>query len=755
MTESYRLWRGQPARYVRQARAAPKGQGRGFWFVIPPDRLQRHERELLRLGYPALGDLLRVDVLRDHEGLHLSNMLSLTQREKNEYVEYGATADTIEAEEDALLARCPRVSVSGWELDVTDDLKGTHAARDALLDVGQAIRHELRQRGQRVTWGWSASCPHGSPWDCPEGGDCPEGYSGLHGVPGLALPEAQHPWLANVYLEGVVRPVAREQRLVLSDAVPDGYSGVVVDVSTLRPAAASRGSVFRVAMGAPHGTRGPKIPCRQLRDDPTPLSARDLALGVQIVERRLATAALRERDMAARPARPPAAPVPILEASKQSAFPHTLKALRDMRPEDPGKRHRVTLGLSTELLKLGGLTQAQITDLLQVGLQRSDRRAVQHAVETSADMLARAAKAPPGARRDPLGKRGLIEKDGHYLDMVKLAVGLSRDLDVPLFKLYRSLCRVSQAAGTTRVQKRAREVRQEIGRDSPYYTVLKNCAGCGVQLNKACSQHGPNCQHVTCKTIFCDYCRPYGMTVQACTAMQLWEKVLREDEREARARGLEGRSTIAAAEFPEYPTSAEAHRARERATPMVGARWSLGYRGPGRWYFTLLVHGIRAGDVAAMIPGTVSVVKDLDHVRAADLVLANQLLVHAGAQQALMAGKDAFVHFMQQTHDKNLTGAQRCGSLPWPKKGQRLEEPDHDEHDEECGWECIVAGCVRTQVIEPVTKTVVKELTSWAPSLAKIVSYLEQARLLDPEQRIDRVIAASRSERAGRVLVPI
>lgn len=731
----YRAWRGEAVRFVRQCRRASKGASRGRWLIIPEERLRVHETELQRAGYNCLGQLLSVDHLDAKQRNSLASYLDLTRKQGEEYAEAGALSEDYLEREAALLETCPRWTVTGYELDLTDDLKGTLAGRQALLAAGGKIRDYYRRLGVSLRWSWSASCPHGQ--GCPhQGGPCLDGVSGLHGEPGIATQAGAHPSLLNLFGRE-----AREVCAVVGVAIGgDRERAAFLDVSTLRAGSGTRGSVFRPLWGA-HPSRGPKVPCRELGFDEgaTQLDRSWMGKAYQEQDEQEALELVQRRALEKLPPRKPRQPP--LDGSVDrgiAALPSVVQLLNEVRPDDPRTRQKWTLALATVFLE-AGLSRPTTTDVLQAGFRRSDRRTVEHAVDTTAEALSRA-KHNRGTRK-PMGKGRLI-KDGHYAMLVRFSAALARDTKASLFSVYLQSARLWQAAGHTIEQKQAEQLLAKLGTTHRYGKALKNSLACGITLAKNCDSHGPQeLRTMSCKAPWDPFCKSLQYARQAAQAAEMW--------------GANKDDKIYALTSIESPTLQDAQRRRGPGEgPEARSRWFVGCRGEGRWYSLILFHGRWGKDAASVAVrrcGPYGVVEQVSAGRAADMALEALLSVHAVCRDLFMQEDPTrWLSFMDQIHHRKMThGLPEC--LPWPRKHERLEAgEDFGEHPDDCGAECAEHKLVSFTAMDPVSGREIGRWRGYPPSVGAIVKRLEGAALLLPSRRLATVTRAQRSlARAG------
>ena len=723
MTVTYSQWQGhESATYViraaRGTRSDPKGERSDQPFLVIPDaRLERYEQDLVAQGWTVLSPIRSVEPLSFDERIDLAACLSRTRKQQKNGPEWLG----IQVER-PLLARCPTFSVAAYELDLTSDLKNTLEGRDRLFEAADLIRDYYRPLGVRLRASWSASCD--DPWcEDPNGPRCPHGASGVHLELGLAEREVARPDLGRIMFLEALR-VGKRLGLSPHMGPPPGHKGAYLDLSSLHAVHESRGKLLR-ALGAPHHKSGPKkIMGRWVEG--TPLASWWLAEAIEEREVELAAARAKEKKLAAIPRREPRAP--LLEATSRSSrsYPETVALLAQYRGSVD--RQGLTRALATVLLKLGIDREAGI-DLVQAGLQRSERRTVAHVFEDTESKLR--------AGEQRLAGKGWIVRQNLYSFLVQLASALAQDTGRPFARLYQEVAKVFESAGSTRVQVRAeavlaalQETHRRLGLEGThrYAKLLKNLMVCGQAHHELCPTTGTvKVGFCTCKALFCDYCKAYQLLRTVDLAVDMWK---------AWVAPKELRRTISIAESVEYPTLAEAKRAKRDHLAPIGARWVLGCRGPGRWYYLFLSAHQHSDKAVSMLPGCRRLAKHVSPEEAGDLVAAALLSVHATAQDLFMGESVlAWENFMDEVFGRHLTAGQRDkDTLPWPKKGERLlAGEDYGEAEGEC--DALCKRYHEHSIVDPSGVTILSKLTGHPPTNKTRLVLSELAGVATPSGR--------------------
>jgi hypothetical protein len=395
----------------------------------------------------------------------------------------------------------------------------------------------------------------------------------------------------------------------------------------------------------------------------------------------------------------------------------------------------LTVCLSTILLRLG-LSVEQGTDLVQAGLQRSERRTVSHAFEDTARKLAVGEKKLAG--------KGRLVRENLYLFLVRLSQALALDLEKPFARVYQEVAKVFEPAGSTRVQCRAEVVAEVLGGSHRYATLFANLMTCGQAHHEICPTNGTlGIRFCTCKVLFCDYCKPYSTIRTAHRVAELWAAFKDKQTKQP--------IQISIAETEEYPSRQAAARERKATTPPIGVRWVLGCRGADRWYYLLLVRGPRSRDlVTHALPRAKKRWLDVSPEQAADLVAGTMLTVHAAAQDLFMKDVKAWEAFMDQVHGAHLTAAQRSTQgLPWPKKGERLEAgEDHGEGEKDCNEHC--RAWHEHRIVDP-SGVEIMTVVGHPPTNKSRIMFSRMKGVGTPSGRARAARAAEQDAAAGRV----
>ena len=697
----YTVWQGDPADYViraaRGTRRDPKGEASEQPFLaVSRRRLPRLEQDLVAQGWTVLGPVRQVGLLSQDQQLALGACLSLTRKQQaRSNPELGLGVGV----EQELMALCPTWSVAGLELDLTKGLKDTIEGRSALNEALERLREHYDARGVAFRASWSASCE--DEW-CPDpdGPGCDHAVSGLHLEFGYAAADTARPDLGRIaFLEA--KRVG--QLLGLAPGVgepgrPD-HRGAWLDLSTLHADQKTRGKLLR-ALGAPHGRHGPKRLVQGPWVDPTPLASWWLAEAIEERETELAVQRRKEKLLAALPKREPRPPLLATAERTHQTYPETVAVLAEYRTA--ADRQGLTRALALILLQLGLDREAGI-DLVQSALQRTERRTVEHVFEDTEQKLR------AGERK--LAGKGWVVRQNLYLLLVRLASALARDLGKDFVRVYQEVAKVFESAGSTRVQVRAEAVltaveevhrRLQLEGEHRYATLLRNLMLCGQAHHELCPQtQRIKIGYCTCKVLFCDYCKAYQILRTADLARDMWKD-----------------KPISIAETREFPTLADLRRTMRKLLPPIGIRWVLGCRGPGRWYYLVLMNGVHAHLAAPLIQECVRTHLRLTPDAAAGMVAGAMLSVHAAAQDLFMRPNVvAWESFMDEVHGAHLTGAQRGkGALPWPKKGERLEAgEDYGEGEDEC--DALCRRYHEHSIVDPSGVVIVSKLEGHPPTL--------------------------------------